>query len=152
MQHLTYVVFINLAHYYGKRPCQPCVLPVGQLAVLLVASLILRPMIRMHMYKIRNWHLMQWSAATECCECFYWPGWIWSMKILSCRAPRCINKYQFHAKMTMFSSFDNAVEHTTKRALVLPNNFVFSCPSAWNLGKCMSLADHKCTQREMWDA
>ena len=23
MQRFTYVVFINLAHYYGKRPCQP---------------------------------------------------------------------------------------------------------------------------------
>ena len=23
MQRLTYVVFINLAHYYGKRLCQP---------------------------------------------------------------------------------------------------------------------------------
>ena len=22
MQRFTYVVFINLAHYYGKRPCQ----------------------------------------------------------------------------------------------------------------------------------
>ena len=25
MQRYTYVVFINLAHYYGKRPCMPVV-------------------------------------------------------------------------------------------------------------------------------
>ena len=38
MQRLTCVVFINLVHYYGKRPCQPC-----QLAI--CTSLVPKPMI-----------------------------------------------------------------------------------------------------------
>ena len=36
MQRLTYVVFISLAHYYGKKQFQPCVMPAGQLAISLV--------------------------------------------------------------------------------------------------------------------
>ena len=30
------MVFISLAHYYGKKPCQLCVMPAGQLAISLV--------------------------------------------------------------------------------------------------------------------
>ena len=40
MQPPAYVEFINLAHYYGKRPCQPCMLSSR-----LCTSLIPRPMI-----------------------------------------------------------------------------------------------------------
>ena len=45
MQRLTYVVFINLAHCYEKRPCQLCTL--GQLALdfCLCTSLVPRSMI-----------------------------------------------------------------------------------------------------------
>ena len=32
MQHLICVVFINLAHYYGKRLCQPCTLSTRDFA------------------------------------------------------------------------------------------------------------------------
>ena len=38
MQRLTCVVFINLVHYYGKRPCQCSA--SGQLAISLVSSLV----------------------------------------------------------------------------------------------------------------
>ena len=40
MQRLTCVVFINLVHYYGKRPCQYSA--SGQLAISLVTSLVPR--------------------------------------------------------------------------------------------------------------
>ena len=37
MQHLTYVVFINLAHYYGKRPWQLCVWSTSDFACAVVS-------------------------------------------------------------------------------------------------------------------
>ena len=40
MQRLTCVVFIKLAHYYGKRPCQPCTW-----STCLCTSLVSKPMI-----------------------------------------------------------------------------------------------------------
>ena len=43
MQRLTCVVFTNLVHYYGKRPYQCSA--SGQLAILLVTSLVPRLMI-----------------------------------------------------------------------------------------------------------
>ena len=39
MQRLTCVVFINLVHYYGKRPCSRA---RGHLAISLVTSLVPR--------------------------------------------------------------------------------------------------------------
>ena len=36
MQCLTYVVFVSLAHYYRKKPCQQCITPAGQLTISLV--------------------------------------------------------------------------------------------------------------------
>ena len=101
MQRLTYVVFISLAQCRGgKRQCQPCVLPTGDLA----CSLASRPMTvslwsgketsYAHAYKIRKWRPSQRMAFTD-------QGEFEAMKTLSsCRAPRC-DQHQFHIKMTV---------------------------------------------------
>ena len=43
-----------------------------------VIGLGTRPHVCMH--KIRKCHPMQLTAARQCCEQLYWPGWIWSYK------------------------------------------------------------------------
>ena len=109
MQRLTCVVLINLVHYYRKRPCQCSV--SGQLAILLVTSLIPRLMIvifglgmrlLVHMRtKLQNGALRNGQQPHSVVNAFIDQGEVEAMKtLIGCRALRC-DKDQFRAKMTV---------------------------------------------------
>ena len=103
MQYLTCVVFINLVHYYGKRPCQPCVSQSH-----LYTSLVPRPMIvvfglvtRLHVHMrttLENGVLCNGQQPQSVVNGFCK---FEAMKtLIGRRAPRC-DKDQFRAKMTV---------------------------------------------------
>ena len=75
MQRLTYVVFINLAHYYWKRLCQPCAWSTHDFACALFSFPDQQAWYldweRDYMcacVQIIKWHPSQRTATTKCCE------------------------------------------------------------------------------------
>ena len=119
MQHLTYVVFINLAHYYGKR-LVPAVHVVNS-RFRLCTSFVPRPTIvafdlgrrlhvRMHT-KLENGILHNGQPTQSVVNGFSDQGECEAMKTLSYRCLTSgLNK-----------------ERRQKMALLLPHTFAFSC-------------------------
>ena len=69
MQHLTYVVFINLAHYYGKKRCKPSAWSTCALVLFQTNGRGIWPgndNACAHAYKIRKWRPSQRAAAAVC--------------------------------------------------------------------------------------
>ena len=102
MQRLTCVVFTNLVHYYGKRPCQCSA--SGQLAISLVTSFVPRLTIWYgnrtacaHAYKLQNGVLRNGQQPQS--VTFIDQGEVEAIKTpIGCRDP---DKNQFRAKMTV---------------------------------------------------
>ena len=139
MQCLTCVVFINLAHYYG-RDCASHAR--GQLTISLVHIVSFPDQCLWHLtwerdymwhaYKFRKWHPSQRTATTECCKWLLltrvnlkqWRRWM-------VRKLRAVMSISFMLKsrqvLELFSSYRClASGPRRKMALLLPHTFPFS--------------------------
>ena len=163
---LTYVIFINLAHYYGKRPCKPCVWSTRDFARSQTNDSGIWPGNETcaHTYNNRKWRPSQWTAATECCEGLLstrvkltlWRHWVVG-KLRAVMSIRFVLKSRW--ALEPFLSYHclnkscQGRKKIRKMALLLSHTFAFSClpRGFWPLTS-MSLVDHKGTQRGSLDA